>query len=177
MPFGAQLAEQSGEALLLGQPQPRRRFVQQQQPRPHAQRPGYLDHALLAERQIARASIEERAEPEPSSLDARVFQQCAFLGPIEPQHRAQQTRTSGQMRAECDVLEHAATSEQPHVLEAARDTQRRDAMRPQLRRWCTEQPHGTGTRRKHAADDVEQRCLAGTVWPDQRDDLVLAYRE
>ena len=63
---------------------------------------------------------------------ARIGQQTRFLGAIESQHGAQDAGMPGQMRPECDVLQHAAVGQQLHVLERARETHCGDAMRRQI---------------------------------------------
>ncbi len=131
-----------------------------------------LDDALLAERQRRRRRVGVGAEAAALDLAPRLGEQRGLLGAVEPQHRRQPAAAAAQVRAEGDVVEHAARAEQPHMLEGAAEAAAR-------RSRATAGRPSTGPaaapRRRSASSDardhVEEGALAGAVRADQRMDL------
>ena len=171
MPSARNWRSNDGEALLLRKAQARGRFVQQQQTRAEAEGAGDLHHALLAQRQIAGRPIEHMRQGQ-VAVPERAHGRAARF---PPRDRGATWRAhagaAGEMRAEGDVLQHAAA--------ARRRTCWKLRATPSAAMRCGDScAAGAPNRRtvpalggQHAADMIEQRRLARPVRTDERDDF------
>src|SRR5207247_10402081 len=75
--------------------------------------------------------------------------------------------------ADEDVLEDSHPGEEDDVLERPRDSEPRDAMRPQTQEVASVEDDAAAVRPVQACDDVEKRRLPGAVRADQAADLAL----
>src|SRR3954451_8744193 len=89
------------------------------------------------------------------------------------EHGRPETRQAVLGRADHDVLENGQMREKAEALERARDAEARELARLDAaqRLVAPLQPSLVGA--GEPADDVEQRRLAGAIWSDDADDLVL----
>ena len=75
-------------------------------------------------------------------------------------------------RADRDVVEHRHVGQDAQVLERPADAETGDAVGPHADDGAALETDFSLGRRDEAADQVEQRRLAGAVGPDQADQLV-----
>ena len=129
MPSALELPQQFGELLLLEVTQAGGGLVEQQQQRIGGKRARDLDDALLAERQAARGIVEVRRQADPRNRARRLRIRARFLGPVEPQRRADDARSAAQVRAQRHVVEHGHPRHELHVLERAADAAACDRVR------------------------------------------------
>jgi len=127
-----------------------------------------LDHPLLAEGEGFRRVFETDAEADPLEGRLGLLPYLHLLAAVagEPERRLQESVPRARVRAHHDVLERGHAAKQSHRLE--RD---RDAEPGPFVGWQTIDPppleeHPAGIRAQPAADQVEERRLAGAVGPD-----------
>ena len=134
------------------------RLVEEQKARPHRQRAGDLDHALVAVGQRGRG----RARP---ALDAHARERR-----LRPHGRLGAARADAH-GGDHHVLEHAQAAEQAHPLEGPGEPGAGDLIGRPAGQVAAERQDPAAGRRQHAGDHVDQRRLARAVGADQPQDL------
>src|SRR4051812_10119776 len=88
-------------------------------------------------------------------------------------------RAGGTMDAggQHDVIEHGHLPERPHDLVSERETAADAGRGGFIGDVGTAEGDLTAVRAQQAGDDLDQRGLAGAVWPDQADEIAALYRE
>jgi hypothetical protein len=168
------------EALDLGVVESRRRFVEKQQRRWINHRACELDHPRDADREGAR---KFRSRSEESTAIEHFFDALtalAFSPPTgreirEVSHEASTTATPFQ-GSEHVVLDRESTKGLHSLKGSPESTPGAFGCR-HPREIDAAEPNTAVVRRSHARDDVEQRCLSGTVRPDDAEHLALVHVE
>ena len=104
---------------------------------------------------------------------------CALLGALtgEPEPGPEHAGVLVAVTAHEDVVHDGHVGEDAQVLEGARHADAGGRGRRESRDLLAGELHAAGRERLQAADDVEQRGLAGAVGTDQGGDLALADLE
>src|SRR5205085_770326 len=76
-----------------------------------------------------------------------------------------------------DVFERVQMAEQPDVLKGAADAETRKPVRTPAGDHPVVKADAAAIGAHHASDQVEQRCLAGAIRSNDRDNLAAPYRE
>ena len=155
------------------------RFVQQQQLRLDAQRAAEFDHLAHAIGQVGdqRVAIALKAEEGDHLLGLLAMLQ------FRAAHRWQEDKlrqnANGRMAVPADqqVLQQRGVGEQLDVLERARDAEAGDPVRRDVGDVLVLEDQPARRRLIDAADQVEDRRLAGAVRADDREHLALLHLE
>ena len=148
-------------------------FVQQQQLRLASERAGELHPFLLPVGQLPDDRIADL-------LDLQKFYDFLHLlargdllgaGATEEQRGLQHARFHMDMAADEDVVDDRAGLEQGQILEGAADAERREARGPLQRDVGAFEQNVPAGRSQHAADEIEERRLAGAVRSDHAANL------
>ncbi len=137
-------------------------------------------HALLhrvgergrqAGRDVLASQVRQRRE--------RALAQRALvaIGSRQAQEGARDTRAAEALRADHHVLEHGQAWKQTHALQRARNAKPGEPVRTDLRQLPTVPLERPRLRLHEAADDVEQRRLAGAVGADDTQDFATGKLE
>lgn len=98
----------------------------------------------------------------------------AFSGPIvhhqSPRRHSRQPVLTGP-----DVIEYGHPFEQAQILKGARDAHADDAVSGETGDLPTSEPDTAGGRRDETREDIEQRCLAGSIGSYHPHDLTRRY--
>ncbi len=119
---GAQRTQQFGELELFLAAQAGGRLVEHEQRRIGRQRAGDLEHALVAERQIAGKFERLFAEADPFELPHRLVAGAGFFRLVQAQRAGEQAGPGARIGAEQHVVEQRHARAQLDVLEGARDS-------------------------------------------------------
>ena len=154
-------------------------FVQQQQFRLAGERAGKLHALLLAVGQMADHGIANMLDLEKLDDLLDLFARRDFFIPrtTEKERGFEHTRSGMHVAADENVLDHRAVLEQRQVLEGAADAQAREIRRPFTRDVGAVKNDAAARRPQHAADEIEQRCLAGAIGADDAADLAARHVE
>ncbi|MGY3585120.1 hypothetical protein ACVIF9_003797 [Bradyrhizobium sp. USDA 4350] len=156
-----------------------RRLVEQDQLRLRAQRARQLDHLAHAVRQPRDQLVAVRLEIEEFDhlLDPAAMRLLA--GPDARQEQEFLPELGGGMAVAADqqIAQHGRILEQLDVLEGARDAEPGNVVGRLLGDVLILEEDLARGRRIDPRDQVEDRALAGSVGPDDREDLALLDRE
>ena len=83
----------------------------------------FQDNPLLAQRQRCSWRISMGTQAATLDLAACLGQQRSLFGAIEPQHGCEPATAGALVRPQSDVLDHAALTQQAHMLEGTRHPQ------------------------------------------------------
>ena len=144
-----------------------------------AQRAGQLQRPLLAERAAASAGRSAHsASPTRSRQSRRAARISPLLAAVPGQPQRRRRRSPARVvrvRADHHVLQRGHAAEDPGALEDDRDAEPGPPVRRQPVDAAPPKVTRPAVRRQLAADEVEQRGLAGAVGPD--DAAQLAVRD
>ena len=108
-------------------------------------------------------------------VDALVEFGLAAADPGQSQRVADNVAVGAGMRADPNVVEHRQIGKQRDVLKGAADADFRDPVRRTRQDALAFHENVAGARLVEPAQAIEQRGLAGAVWPDQAQDLALMH--
>ncbi len=110
--------------------------------------------------QVSRADLGERVE--------RTLGKHPVVGVAarQPKQRRGEPGTGVDGRAGHNVLKHGEVAEQAHSLQGPRDSKRREPVRAQPVKRPAIEGQAARLRPDEAAQNVQQCCLARSVWPD-----------
>ena len=167
----------SASASLLHRAQAGRRLVENDHGRVGRERPGDLEHALAAERQVAGELMRHVAEADPPQLRHRLVARASLLGAVEPECAGEEPGPGARIGAEHHVVEHRHAAPQLDVLERPGDAGPGDPSLPRGRDIAAAESHAAAVGPGRAGDEIEHRALAGAVRSDQREDFARVERE
>ncbi len=159
--------------------EPRGRFVEQQQLRLRAERAGKLHHLARPIRQArdALVAIVGEIEEVDHLLHGLAMGEFRLAHARREEHLRDEVGPRPAMPADQQVFQHRRVLEQLDVLERARDAEARHAVRGRARDVLPLEHDAAARRLVDAADQVEDRALAGAVRTDDGEDLALLDRE
>src|SRR5882672_1825365 len=148
-------------------------LVEQQELRLGGQRPRQLHALLQAIGQRARRRLADGLDLQEvdDALDGGAVGQLLGARGAPPERVGEDVAAHLEQAPRHDVVEHAHALEEGDVLEGARDAERRHVGRPQARAVGAGEADTALGGLVEAADDVEQRGLAGAVGADDGQDL------
>src|SRR6185503_944751 len=151
--------------------------VEEQQRRLRGQGAPELHALLQAVRQLAGRRLADGLDLEEvdDALDARAIGQLLALRRPPPQRVEEKVAAHLQQAPRHQVVEHAHPAEEGDVLEGPRDAELGHVGRRQPRAVAPVEDDAALVGMVEAADNVQQRRLAGAVGPDDREDLPPAY--
>lgn len=152
-------------------------LVQQQHLGMGRQRTENLQPSLGAIRKVARPLVGECAHVEDVQETQRLRAELSLLPPVarKPEDVARQVRGHGVGEAHQHVLGHRHLGEETDVLEGAGDAHLVDLHHGLPGRVVAIKQDGATRGPVHVGEQVEDRGLAGTVWPDDARDLRAAH--
>ena len=175
MPSSASCADQVADFRRFVRIQAGSRLVKKQDVRSCRQCSRDLQSLLQPVRQRSGLLISQGGKPEPlEQQSALVGGRFSFDGdPRQPKKSGKKAGALVQMRADHHVLKSSHRAKNLKVLKCALNSETRPLRRRQTVQTLSAQIDFTGVRRRHAADDVEQCCLARSVRTDNGKDFAL----
>ena len=165
------LHDKVGQLLCLLRVHAGRRLIEQQQLRFRRERTCDLEAALESVRKARCDIILVRIEALLSQKLLGLCPHARLFLPVQAQRRAEDIVLRTEMLGDEDVIEDRQIREEADVLEGPGDAELRDGIRSVPTEITAVELHGAGGRGIDAGDTVKRRRLAGTVRPDQGDDL------
>src|SRR5919108_1790673 len=171
--LGVDVEDEAAHVFLLLDVHAGHGLVQQQQLRLGRQRTGQLHALLQAVGQLAGRRLADGLDLEEvdDALDEGAVGQLLPAGRPPPERVGDDVAAHLEQPARHDVVEHAHALEERDVLERPGDAQRGHVGRGQVRAVAAGEADRALVGMVEAADDVEQRGLAGAVGPDDRQEL------
>src|SRR5262245_36509123 len=158
----------------FGGVQPRGRLVEHEELRPRGERPGDLEHALLAVGERACPIVRPVSKPD----EGKEFDCFLTEAPDPAWKKALPKRyVLVDVEAREHVLEQCELLEEADLLEGARDAEADALMRGKTDQVRISKGKRTGLGLVDAREEVEQRRLAGAVRADQGEDRALGHLE
>ena len=175
----ADVEDEPGHVLGLLEVHPGDRLVEQQQLGIHRQRPPELDSLLDAvgeqgDRILAPLFDLEEVD---DVLDPLAVGQLLAPGRTEPHRAGEERAVHPYVATEQQVVDHGHLREQLDVLERAGDAEGGDPVGTDPLDALALPADVTDLGDVDLADGVEDRCLAGTVGPDDREQLAMSDGE
>src|SRR5215472_4556740 len=169
----AEASDQLHQLLCLRGVESARRLVEQEEPRLQRERARQLEPLLepqgessrvaargIAESYASEESVCSRARPRLFSPDAR-----------QPERGRHHAATEARVGADEHVVERGEPAEHLRILEGPRDAEPRHRVRSTGQEIVSVEPDPPGEGTVEPRHDVEDRCLAGAVGADHREDL------
>ena len=152
------------------------RLVEEQQARVAGERAGDLQPPLVAIGQIAGVAVRMLLDADEPQQLHRLVGDPGLLLSLAPgfEQGVPDFRVHSRMLADPDVVEGRHVGEEPDLLKGPSDAQLGDPVRLEAGDVLALENHLAGRRLVDAGDRVEQRGFAGSVRPDQREDLALS---
>ena len=178
-PFPIHLEDKAGHVLFFFLVHAAHRLIEQQQLRVERQGAAKFDALSQAVGEAAGRLLAQIFEFEKLDqlLDPGAVRRLLALRQPPIDKGRQDPGAHPHMAAEHDVVEHGHAGKQRDVLKRAGDAERGDAGRPGAGHVPAFEPDRAGVGLVEAADDVEQRGLAGAVRSDDRRQAAAAHRE
>ncbi len=169
----AERQDQLPERVGLGEVQPRRRLVQEQQRGLGGQAAGDLEQPLLTEGQAAGRVLRAFGKADQLQAGKGPLADLGLLaaGARRPEGGGQQARPALAVAADHRVLEHGHVGEDLEVLEGPGDPEPRPLPRGETAEPLLLEPDLPSVQREDARDEVEDGGLPRPVGADDRADL------
>src|SRR6266446_206676 len=176
------IADAPQQRVELGDPvdaQSDGRLVEEHDLRLADQRARNLDHALLAERQIGCGPVRKLGHADELERAPCDFRGFGLLRPVAPEVEpsAQEIAAGAAVKSGHQVLEHRHAAKELRGLEGTAQSEAGDLARLTVQQRPAREHDLALLRAVNAADDVEERRLAGAVGADQAADLAAICRE